>query len=303
MTSQPRISVGLPVFNGERYLAESLESLRTQTLTQIEVIISDNGSTDSTVDIAEDYCRQDSRFRLIRQPTNRGGAFNHNFVIDEARAPYFKWASHDDVCESAMLEKLVDALEANPQAALAYSDVQYIDAEGKAQNCLRRSLQIDHEHPHRRLRQYFRYYAYPKEANAIIGVIRTDVLRNTSRLGAYPSSDLVLMAELALAGRFVHVPEVLFYRRKHSHQSTVENKSARDIAIWFDPRNQAWQSAYWWPLLNGYRLGIRHSSLNGLAKLRCNGELLKWVWRRRRSLGYECYLGIRDRSQSFRTAS
>lgn len=302
MNSEPRVSVGLPVFNGESYLAESLESLRTQTLEQIEVIISDNGSTDGSTAIAEDYCRRDPRFRLIRQSTNKGGAFNHNLLVDHARAPFFKWASHDDVCGGAMLESLADALEANPKAVLAYSDVQYIGADGGMEQCLRRSLQIDDDLPHDRLRQYFRYYSYPKEANAVIGVIRTDVLRRSSRIGSYPSSDLVLMAELALAGEFVHVPEVLFYRRRHSHQSTVENKSARDVALWFDPRNRGWHHAYWWPLVKGYRNAIERSALGGQEKLLCRGELLKWIWRRRRSLCYECYLGIRDRSPFFHAA-
>jgi glycosyltransferase involved in cell wall biosynthesis len=85
MNGASRLSIGLPVYNGEKYLAESVDSLLGQTFEDFELIISDNASTDSTAGICRRYAKQDSRIRYIRQPRNIGLAANHNFVIGQAR--------------------------------------------------------------------------------------------------------------------------------------------------------------------------------------------------------------------------
>ena len=90
MNAVPRLSIGLPVYNGENYLAESLEALLGQSYEDFELIISDNASTDGTADICRRYAKQDSRIRYIRQPHNIGCAPNHNFVIEQARGELFK---------------------------------------------------------------------------------------------------------------------------------------------------------------------------------------------------------------------
>ncbi len=84
MNATPRLSIGLPVYNGEEYLTESLEALLGQTYEDFELIISDNDSTDGTADICRRYAKQDSRIRYFRQPRNIGCNPNHNFVIKQA---------------------------------------------------------------------------------------------------------------------------------------------------------------------------------------------------------------------------
>ena len=96
MNEVPRLTVGLPVYNGEKYLAESLEALLGQSYEDFELIISDNASTDGTADICRRYEKQDSRIRYVRQPRNIGLAPNHNFVLEQAREELFKWAYHDE---------------------------------------------------------------------------------------------------------------------------------------------------------------------------------------------------------------
>src|SRR5256886_15254499 len=97
MTSVPRLSIGLPVYNGEDFLAESLDALLGQSYEDLELIISDNASTDGTADICRRYEKQDSRIRYYRQPRNIGCAPHHNFVIQQARGELIKTASHDDL--------------------------------------------------------------------------------------------------------------------------------------------------------------------------------------------------------------
>src|SRR5712672_2829455 len=114
MNAIPRLSIGLPVYNGENFLAESIEALLGQSYEDFELIISDNASTDGTPDICRRYAKQDSRIRYIRQPRNIGSAPNHNVVIERARGELFKHASHDDLYARDLLERCVAALDERP---------------------------------------------------------------------------------------------------------------------------------------------------------------------------------------------
>jgi glycosyltransferase involved in cell wall biosynthesis len=91
------VSIGMPVFNGEQYIREALDSLLGQTFPDFELIISDNASTDRTSEICLEYAAQDQRIRYIRQPEDRGMLFNFNFVVQQARGEYFMWAACDDI--------------------------------------------------------------------------------------------------------------------------------------------------------------------------------------------------------------
>ena len=97
MSTILRLTIGLPVYNGEKYIAESLDVLLGQSFADFELIISDNASTDGTGDICLRYDRQDSRVRYFRQPDNVGPGPNHNFVAEKARGELFKWAANDDL--------------------------------------------------------------------------------------------------------------------------------------------------------------------------------------------------------------
>src|SRR6516164_10769129 len=131
MTRAPKLSVGLPVYNGENYLAEAIEALLGQSYEDFELIISDNASTDGTADICRRYEKQDSRIRYIRQPLNIGLAPNHNFVFRQARGELFKWASHDDLYARDLLKRCVDALDEFPHVVLAHSWTALIDDLGQ----------------------------------------------------------------------------------------------------------------------------------------------------------------------------
>ena len=130
MNAGPRLSIGLPVYNGENYLAESLDALLGQTYEDFELIISDNASTDGTADICHSYAKQDSRIRYIRQRQNIGCAPNHNYLVDEARGELFKWASDDDLYARDMIRLCVEALDEKPDVVLAHPWTAFIDSSG-----------------------------------------------------------------------------------------------------------------------------------------------------------------------------
>src|SRR3984957_15644681 len=130
MSIVPKLSVGLPVYNGSAYVAESIEALLGQTFEDFELIISDNASTDDTGEICHRYERLDSRIRYFRQPRNVGLAPNHNFCVERARGSLFKWAAGDDLYARDLLEKCIAALDEYPEIALAPSWAAMIDGNG-----------------------------------------------------------------------------------------------------------------------------------------------------------------------------
>ena len=139
----PHVTIGMPVYNGERFLVETLESLLAQTYRDFEIVISDNGSTDGTRRICEAFARKDPRILYHREEENRGAAWNYNRVVALARGRYFKWAAHDDLCMPTYLERCVDALDSDPAVVLAYPDDQDIDEDGNPIDRKRRRMVRD----------------------------------------------------------------------------------------------------------------------------------------------------------------
>ena len=120
MSTIPRVTVGLPVYNGARYLRDAVDSLLAQTMSDFELILADNASIDETPLICAEYAARDPRVRVVRNMNNIGASGNFNLVLDLARAPLFKWAAYDDLCEPALLEACVAWLDRDPDLLLAY---------------------------------------------------------------------------------------------------------------------------------------------------------------------------------------
>ena len=129
-SSNPKVSIGLPVYNGQHYLRQAIESIVNQTYRNFEVIICDNASTDDTPAICAEYAAREPRIRYHRQPQNIGATANFNRTFELASGPYFKWAAHDDVLEPTYLEKCVAVLEQTPDAVLCQSLVKMVTDQG-----------------------------------------------------------------------------------------------------------------------------------------------------------------------------
>jgi glycosyltransferase involved in cell wall biosynthesis len=125
----PRVSIGLPVFNGEQFLIRALDSLLAQNYSDFELIISDNGSTDGTEKICKDYASRDHRIRYIRQSQNLGSHENFNFVLRESRGEYFMWAAADDLWDRNFIDSLLKSLESNSDVVGAFCPYQLVEAE------------------------------------------------------------------------------------------------------------------------------------------------------------------------------
>jgi glycosyltransferase involved in cell wall biosynthesis len=231
-----KVSIGLPVYNGDKFLAKSIESILNQTYGDFELIISDNGSTDNTKDICIRYAAKDSRIQYVRNDTNRGAAWNYNHVFHISRSEYFKWVAYDDVCEPDFLRSCLKILENDDSIVLCYTKTVIIDEnDNKLLNYVD-DLEIYDNSPAKRLNKFIGRKT--GECNAIFGLIRSSALARTSLIGNFNASDFNLLAHLSLLGNFYMVPVDLFCRRDHPNTSINANKNSLEIAKWFDPNKR-----------------------------------------------------------------
>lgn len=230
----PRVSIGVPVFNAERYLERSLNSLVAQDFGDLEVIVCDNASTDSTWEICQRYASIDPRIRCYRNDTNLGAARNYNRTVELARGDLFKWAAYDDICAPTFVSKCVGELDrAGARAVLAYPRTTLIDESDGELGAYRDGLDLRSGSARTRVATLAWNISL---CNAVMGVIRTDVLRRTGLIRPHISSDITLLAELASLGEFHEIPERLFFRRIHPQSSRQgQPKSLAVVAAWFDP--------------------------------------------------------------------
>ncbi len=123
---KPKLSIGMPIFNAEKFLRNRLDSILSQTFFDFELIISDDASTDSTSNICREYLLKDKRIRYIRQEQNIGMSANFYFVLDKANAKYFCWAAQDDITLSGFIEKNIDALDNNKNLICSVSKIKFV---------------------------------------------------------------------------------------------------------------------------------------------------------------------------------
>jgi len=238
-TTPPRVTIGLPVYNGERFLPAALKSLLSQSYADIEIIVSDNASTDRTWAICEDFAAQDRRIRLLRNAANIGATANYNRLVDSAHGAYFKWAAHDDNCRPDFIAECVAALDAAPSAVLSYPSTVVIDGAGSVITNYRDGLHLPSLDAAERLRTYLKMNFLRQQGmcNPIFGVVRLDALRRTRLIQNFIGSDRILLAHLTLLGGIIELPSYLFERRVHGFTSTMANRRLSKLTQWFSGEN------------------------------------------------------------------
>ncbi len=247
----PKVSIGLPVRNGQRYLKESFESILGQTFIDFEIVVCDNASTDRTAEIALSLAARDRRVRYFRNPQNIGANRNYNLTMKLASGVYFKLGADDDVLEPTYIERMVAILDSDPTISVAHSRIRYIDHAGAP---------LSYDPVTRRLTDGTRRIAIepPDDNYAVdddpvqrfhavlrqtvtchfaLGLLRMSVLRRSAGFGAAYTADRAFLAEMALYGKFAETAEILFNKREHNENSrslSPEQKSvfAGSRATW-----------------------------------------------------------------------
>ena len=230
--STPRLTIGLPVYNGEAYLAETLESLLGQDFDDFELVVSDNASTDATVRIVESFQERDPRLRLVQNERNLGAAQNYNRLVQSSRAELFKWSGYDDLLEPGYVGACISALDADPAAVLAFTQATIIDGAGRRVREYDERLDVLAPTALRRVASFAWRFNL---CNPCFGVMRREAMTSTGLIRQYVSSDVTFLAEMAALGSFALVDQQLFYRRVHEHSSRQGSTSAAEVARWFNP--------------------------------------------------------------------
>jgi glycosyltransferase involved in cell wall biosynthesis len=297
-SAAPRLSIGMPVYNGANYVADAIQSILAQTFTDFELIVSDNASTDETPEIVASFVRNDPRVRFVRNARNMGASYNFNQTFALARGAYFRQAAHDDTLAPTCVERCVEVLDADPSVSLAYTRSLCIDESG---NVLAEYANVMHfagDDPVERFRAHLRRaFDRTPEANRgnnpacnpIFGIARTAMLATTPMVANYMASDMILLGELALRGKIYEVPEVLFFIRAHPSTSWANNPGLLDVAAWFDPANRSRVISYmphvrWF---YEYLRAIQRAPLRPDQRAACIGILLGWAAEHRSEIARE----------------
>ncbi|NED95098.1 glycosyltransferase family 2 protein [Phytoactinopolyspora alkaliphila] len=282
--SDPRVTVGLPVYNGESYIGAAIQSILDQDYENFELLLADNGSTDATAVICEEAAARDGRVSVHRSEANRGAAWNYNRLVDLARGEYFKWAAHDDLLEPSFLSACVTVLDDDPQVSLAYTRAVDIDERGDVVHVHDLPGYATEITPSKRVASVI---LDPSPCMESFGLVRRSQLLQTSRIGPYTSSDRTLFLELALLGRFYEVPEVLFLHRQHAQRSVHQYRDSRARNLWFDPNWHGKRSAPQWRLLREYVRATARSPVSPTERVRTFAAIGRWCGRNRRTLARE----------------
>jgi glycosyltransferase involved in cell wall biosynthesis len=288
----PRLTVGLPVYNGAGLVGGTIEAILRQDLDDLELLIADNGSNDETLRVCERAAANDPRVRILRSDQNRGASWNYNRLVREARGEYFKWAPHDDLIGPGYLRRCVEVLDGDPGAVLCHALSANIDLAGNVTKYWDPLPDRAALRPATRLRAVLER---PDVCWHVVGVIRREVLLGTAMIAPYSSSDLGLLAELALHGRFRELPEVLSFHRDHPDRSIRRYEHERDRVAWFAPHLEGAVVFPLWRLAAEILRAIRKVPLTTRDRIAAGSVLVPWAWRWRDRLAREAAWGARER--------
>ena len=216
-----RVSIGMPVYNGEKYIQSSIDSLLKQSLYDFELIIADNASTDNTGFICEVNRIKDNRIKYFRHKSNIGAHANFQFVLEIAKAQYFMWAASDDLWDNDWLETCYNKIKIQQMEALVFGRLQFINARGEkichAGNRISYRLASKFS-----LLRSCAYYLIPEsfaKANIIYSLFPTQKLKcafSAFKVKDYPFADVILVYTLISQLRLHQNYTSTFYKRLHN---------------------------------------------------------------------------------------
>ena len=218
--TEPIVTIGIPAFNGEKTINRTIDSVLAQTTVNFKLVISDDGSTDSTPEICRKYEQNDSRIKYIQQKENKGWIANWTFLAENAYTKYFVWIANDDYWEPQFLEKNISILETNSKIVASISDVQLVGLNIK--NYYPYEKEIDLKQSRSKLRivrsingTYNEKVKNILEFNWIINlysIFRTKELKKSIIHEYFVSWDFALILNIIKFGDLHVIDEVLAYR-------------------------------------------------------------------------------------------
>lgn len=285
------MSVGIPVYNGEQFIAQAIESVLAQTYPAIELIISDNASEDATEDICRGYSKTDHRIRYFRLDRNVGANLNYRKVADLAAGDYFKWLAADDYLAPEFINTCLQEF-ARPEPVIVTTYMPYVDStrnplpfieedggyrseDGDIHRWLTPPAGLVDSLPRRRFEALLIGAIHNISTECFYGLIDRRALASVRPHGLYVGANKVLIAELVFLGTVVHLPIDLMFRRFHA-----TNMGSRSLSSY----GRMLGSAYWGGPLGvrlrhtyGYVQAIRRAPVGWLDKAASLWQLLRKV--------------------------
>ena len=224
-----RISIGLPVFNGEKFLEKRIKNILEQKFTDFELIISNNGSIDCSDQICRFFAEQDKRIIYFNQNNNQGAIWNFNFVLNKAKSEYFVWAGVDDIWNEDFISETLNFLEHNNEFVGCISNVESYDSDPEIKSTNLKIFQIFKkirvgrygvEDAAGKYEKKIKIYLKRNSAQAIYGVYKTDAIRKSFINQSFLGVDLAIILNILKFGDF-HVIEknlIKFYMKGFSSQ-------------------------------------------------------------------------------------
>lgn len=224
---RPNVSVGLPVYNGGEMLKEAIGSILSQDYQDMELVISDNGSTDSTREVCLEYQKKDDRIRYYRLHRNMGWVKNFWNAFARSRGPYFMWATHDDLREKSFITKCLEKIQSDPDIALVYPQSKVYDADSNFLGIAKDYLDTGQDNPIERFKHLIWELGM---CNVFYGLYRREAIEKTRSFlfyKIYCGYDNLFLAEISLLGKIIQIPEPLFGRRlTRKYDDSMEEHNA-----------------------------------------------------------------------------
>jgi len=232
-------SIGLPVYNGENFLRDAIDSVLKQDFQDFELIIADNASTDATEAICREYVARDPRITYVRHPRNIGAAKNYNYVFYCAQGEYFNWLAHDDILGPSFLSNCLSTFEKRDASTiLVYPSFQFVDGN-LMDLTLEKPSCVETNSPSE-LRRLYEVLEGLDIVSSVFGMFRKKDLSKTRLIGSFLGSDYVLLVECGLLGKIERLDAApQFKRRLHAQASQKAGRTSGEITKWFDPDARA----------------------------------------------------------------
>jgi len=286
MTTSPRLSIGVPVYNGADFIAEAITSHLEQDFGDFEIVVSDNCSTDETPDIVNEFVKADPRVSYSRNTENIGGPANFNRLFRLTSAPLFRWAAADDRIEPGYLSSVIDMMDGDPSIAIGHSNSLLIDPRSVPM------LEMDQgwlggdgymeaiklappsgdtrfhsTHPHQRIdavinNNHRNFY--------IFGIMRRATMMQTRLHGAFYGGDRTLLVEMAMRGTFRKVDAPLFASRSHAKNSGRNGLNFEELK-----QHGAKDLSFASMVMKGYVNGVRQAGVSRSDELKCMAVIAK----------------------------
>lgn len=295
----PRVSIGLPVRNGEKYIGRAIDSLLEQDCSDFEIVICDNASDDTTPDIVRGYAAKDPRIKFHENGRDIGQIANMNRVFELASGEHFRWTGVDDWFESTYVSKCVEHLDLNPGVIAVSTYIKYFDDVGNEFYYEYTGERLESLRARRRFsrllwlaRSDYRY------SDLHYSMYRRSALKKTHLCQVAFATDRILAAELSLLGPFGHIPECLSYRRRvpevYDQRETLHQRYHPDQP---DALRKSWRR-----LASSFNTLVNAAPLSGFQKTACRASIARFLLSKELSTLRATARGAARRVPGYRTA-